>query len=844
MPHCKQFSWSCPASLAGLLLAGCPQGDFEYTGQPEPGASDESSAAPTSTPTSGQAPDASSTGDPADTTPPVQGDTTSAGGASTSAGPEDPATSANPEDSSGQNSEDSSGQNPEDPSTSTNPDDSTTGAVDPSNGDTTTGESTGAVDPSNGDTSTSESTGAPADDTTGAPEPPPKFVISVLVDGLIADEAEADLNDIEALALAEPGEFAFATELAEGEPYAISLKDQPAHYTCVVEQGAGVMPAHDVVVPVTCTPKPSTTLVISEVGYGYFINESRWFEILNISAQAQSLAGITLRTRGILVDANYNVTDKGVLEFPLPAVQLAPGGRLVLRGDLEGETAAGPGLALLALPGGEIPTWRTDFGALELRKAGASVDYVAWGNIPFNQVGALEPQHPSAWPGYPAGLPVPPPVEVASRGRGLARALVAADTNATADLTVVEYSTPGGPNDTHGCVLDGDVDGLPDCSEAAGKTYAGVDLYAYGARPNQRDIFVEVDAMDPKGGDGVTLDPGMIPSKVALDRIAAKFKDNGFTLHFDVGDLFDKAPGIDPQNHDLGGGSALPFTDRVSFDPDPGSAWMVQLKADYFALPRLKSFHYAVYGNRTYNGGLGGQGERPGNDLYVSFGAHTFNTDTSTDTNILINNQTQTLMHELGHNLGLSHGGYSTANGDAKVDEANWKPNYVSVMNYLYNTGLQLGTVGDRYYYEHEDENAACKAKNVDFCTMSASMCGDPGQFRIDYSHGKGSDIDTKAVVETQGLRQPGSVGVDFDCDGVTEGQPYASTLYAAVDGMNLPLTLLRDHDDWGGLDLFFARTWAGAMNSPVYGPAARDIQPRAAVDELSPALLAWLRRR
>ena len=37
--------------------------------------------------------------------------------------------------------------------------------------------------------------------------------------------------------------------------------------------------------------------------------------------------------------------------------------------------------------------------------------------------------------------------------------------------------------------------------------------------------------------------------------------------------------------------------------------------------------------------------------------------------------QAGTFMHELGHNLGLRHGG---------TDESNYKPNYLSVMNYAF----------------------------------------------------------------------------------------------------------------------------------------------------------------
>jgi len=63
--------------------------------------------------------------------------------------------------------------------------------------------------------------------------------------------------------------------------------------------------------------------------------------------------------------------------------------------------------------------------------------------------------------------------------------------------------------------------------------------------------------------------------------------------------------------------------------------------------------------------------------------------------NLLVNVQASVLLHELGHNLGLLHGG----------DEArNDKPPYLRVMNYLYTlTGLPASPAdeGDRYHFAH-----------------------------------------------------------------------------------------------------------------------------------------------
>ncbi|MCY1064459.1 hypothetical protein OV090_06790 [Nannocystis sp. RBIL2] len=333
---------------------------------------------------------------------------------------------------------------------------------------------------------------------------------------------------------------------------------------------------------------------------------------------------------------------------------------------------------------------------------------------------------------------------------------------------------------------------------------------------------VEIDFMDPKGGDGQTVDPGMVPYKPVLDRIRAVFADHGFHLHFDVGDLLDASPGLDPAEHDCGGGNQVPFPTKVCYCKTPGFKNFDEIKAHNLAINRWAMFHYVVFANEGGKPTTGGEGERPGNDVYISHGKHLYKFDTPQNVNYTYNHQAYTLMHELGHNLGLSHGGYSTTNGDSLADEANYKPNYFSIMNYLYDEGLPvLGTQeGERYYYEHADVNPLCAAKGVKLANMSASSYGPLAQFRLDYSSGVGSQIDLAAE---EGLGQPGSQWVDFDCDGLVDAATYADDLYAKVDGMNVPLTLLRDHDDWGGLDLYFVPSTSGFNNAET---AARSGRP------------------
>lgn len=94
------------------------------------------------------------------------------------------------------------------------------------------------------------------------------------------------------------------------------------------------------------------------------------------------------------------------------------------------------------------------------------------------------------------------------------------------------------------------------------------------------------------------------------------------------------------------------------------------IKADRF-IPtgRLPIFHYVVaahqYGSTDASGISRGVSS---NDFIISLGAYTNSVGSVAE-------QAGTLMHELGHNLGLRHGG---------GDDINYKPNHLSVMNYSY----------------------------------------------------------------------------------------------------------------------------------------------------------------
>ncbi len=88
---------------------------------------------------------------------------------------------------------------------------------------------------------------------------------------------------------------------------------------------------------------------------------------------------------------------------------------------------------------------------------------------------------------------------------------------------------------------------------------------------------------------------------------------------------------------------------------------------------KLLVYRYAIFGHAILGTGATGQSEMPGNDFLISLGGW-YNIQHLGGYRDV---EAATFMHELGHTLGLSHGG-------SLFNYANCKPNYYSVMNYTY----------------------------------------------------------------------------------------------------------------------------------------------------------------
>lgn len=260
---------------------------------------------------------------------------------------------------------------------------------------------------------------------------------------------------------------------------------------------------------------------------------------------------------------------------------------------------------------------------------------------------------------------------------------------------------------------DLDGDGLYDIWEIQGYDADGdgivdVDLPAMGSDPNHKDVFVEVDYMvEQECVLDVCFDRhSHRPNPDAIAIVVGAFRNapvsnidgvHGIDLHVDFGS-------DTPMNSAENWGSysrsnRLPHDDDINWD-------------DFYALKRTNLdparqaiFHYAIFahfleGTVCVTGASRG---RPAMDFIVTLGgwggppilpgepAPCFPPIRRHATGTLYQ-QAGTFMHELGHNLGLHHGGGDSING---------KPNYLSVMNYAFQTRGLINDGNDRGAFDY-----------------------------------------------------------------------------------------------------------------------------------------------
>ena len=553
-------------------------------------------------------------------------------------------------------------------------------------------------------------------------------------------------------------------------------------------------------------------LKITELISVQFSNDTPWVEIYNGTGAAVNLQNYSLKTRAInMLDSSVSAEQV----FTLPNKVIENGSYVLLQSRFGDEFLASAALnnPKIVLVGNQNdalrPYWYIN-GFAELLNSAATqtIDFVRFGNS------TQQPVNASQWQSNNA------PAMQAEQGSSLKRALDLTDTNQASDWTYSVFNTPAAQNDVS-CDTDADIDGIPDCAEQEGSTFGGLPLYEWGARENQKDIFIEIDYMD-------SSDAGITPQRIALEKVVSVFASNGYTVHFDVGDLFDQSIGISANNFDLGGGSTVPFNRYTPFEYNQGSANLFAYKMEYADTARRPIFHYLLMANSgNPDGSISGSGiaEINGNDLMLTMGGWGLSVDDQTSQNVTNNYQASTIFHELGHNLGLYHGG---------DEEVNFKPNHLSSMNYLYQlTGLATigDNEGDRYYDRFYTNNINC-----DLFPNTNNQAGPTDDFIIDYSNGSAADINESAIDESAGLNRAGSEAVDYNCNAILGD---ALTNFDA--NQDSQITILTDVDEWGMIDLQFYAKSAGNRFGAV-NMMNQNLFKRQSVTPVSSALPSYIK--
>ena len=231
--------------------------------------------------------------------------------------------------------------------------------------------------------------------------------------------------------------------------------------------------------------------------------------------------------------------------------------------------------------------------------------------------------------------------------------------------------------------------------------------------------------------DPEALTPG------AIDAVVASYASHGISLHVERGQALPHSHVIsfrllsDTQNPNnvmtdqCEGGS---LTSGTAGQGEYAESYF-DLKSQYFDSRKSPAYHYVIFGHysgcdsaehcandghtgacpvtatgcATVSNQQSGYSEINGNDVIVSLGSYindkeAFLTDPAPggapNGQFIIGG---TFMHELGHNLGLRHGGGVSVTADPRTcyppdcedectvpAEPNYKPNYLSVMNYRY----------------------------------------------------------------------------------------------------------------------------------------------------------------
>jgi probable HAF family extracellular repeat protein len=331
------------------------------------------------------------------------------------------------------------------------------------------------------------------------------------------------------------------------------------------------------------------------------------------------------------------------------------------------------------------------------------------------------------------------------------------------------------------CLRDSDGDGIFDCWESPGggidanaDGIIDLDLSAMGAKPDHKDIFVEVDHMNAHR-----------PANSVFSDVASAFAEvSNFLVH--------NPDGNDGINLHIQNDSTDTLTNALwSSNPWPD---FLAAKRQHFGTAgeranpnvlRAKAliFRYCIFANSigsTISGWARVIPGNAGNDFFVSLGA--WGAGRRDDPRV----QAGTFMHELGHTLGLQHGG---------GDSMHFKPNYYSVMNYAWQCP-QAVTAQDTLSWELVFSPTQLPTLNENRLLESQGLGLTSGVYpvvRIPYAHPNGAYAQALLKVNT---------GVDWDGNGDSSGFALSPVDVNNIDTLYRPSPgdTLYGYADWPNL--------------------------------------------
>ncbi|MBT8212292.1 MAG: hypothetical protein KJN71_04005 [Acidimicrobiia bacterium] len=424
-------------------------------------------------------------------------------------------------------------------------------------------------------------------------------------------------------------------------------------------------------------------------------------------------------------------------------------------------------------PSGKVPPAST-VSAVHTGVAGIPTVGVSAVSLNVTGIQATNPGHIT---GFPTGNPIPVASALNLTFAGETRpnaAIVRPGTGGN-----ISYYSAGGAHvlaDANGYFTDGgapaadsDGDGLTDAEELALGTdrfdpdtdddalLDGWEVNGHpngtplpGADPLRKDIYVEMDYMSRASAlNGLGPNQNVIDESVAVFAnapVANPDGSMGITFHLDLDDV-------------------VPYDNNLS----PVVTEFDAIRNSWFNPLRRPIYHYMLWADR-YSGGTssGLSFGIDAADFIVTLGGWNGNNG-GTD-----NQKIGTFIHELGHNLNLRHGG---------GDDVNYKPNYLSVMSYSFQTRGIKGPAGTVFDYQRSDLQA-----------LDENLLSEPSGLNAGPEWaGYGTAYYCSEIGRIEAVVL---INIDWDCSGSIDGGTVAND----VNNSGGSRSVLQSYNDWQNL--------------------------------------------